>query len=604
MMARIVLTLALFAIPISGRSIDQDPPPADRWIPGDALLCLELAHPDVFFDLLRDEEIIEFVTSSAGWRAFCEKDDYQKLSGGVGYLEAALGLDWRTALQRLTGGGMTLAVGPNQETLLIVEAMDQDLLARLHEILLMISRSEAAKAGDAARVRSNLRRNREIWTFDGKEKHVIIGNRLLLANRADILDAALDLVDGKENRSLAASDGYRAARRAAGSTAAALFWADLSRLKHLPGLARALDRGRENPIAALLSAGVPGALLEASWLGVAFEVQSGGFSLHARFDGSASDRAGAAAFAWPQSKSDGPLPNLDVPGRIAAASFYRDLHRFYAGKDELFPERTSSLIFFENMMGIFFSGRDLTDEVFASTRPDLRFVVAEQRYDESIGIPEVEFPAFAAVIGIREIESFSEIIEEAWQKALGLVNFTRGQNAQPGLIIDRKERGGTKYTFAYFSSRNVEKGAKLHERFNFCPTLAFPGEWVVLSSTETLACDLIDALAREAQCASAPLPDVNTVMEIDGEQLSAILAANREGLVRSNMINEGNTREEAEAAIDSLLDIARLVGSVSFTIGADALHTTADLDVRLIRPKRAARGAVDRPGSESGRARR
>ena len=33
----------------------------------------------------------------------------------------------------------------------------------------------------------------------------------------------------------------------------------------------------------------------------------------------------------------------------------------------LFPERTSGLIFFENMMGIFFTGRDLTSEVLAET---------------------------------------------------------------------------------------------------------------------------------------------------------------------------------------------------------------------------------------------
>ena len=57
------------------------------------------------------------------------------------------------------------------------------------------------------------------------------------------------------------------------------------------------------------------------------------------------------------------MPHLDVPRQIAGASVYRDLHGFYAAKDDLFPERTSALIFFENMMGIFFSGKDLTEEV-------------------------------------------------------------------------------------------------------------------------------------------------------------------------------------------------------------------------------------------------
>ena len=88
------------------------------------------------------------------------------------------------------------------------------------------------------------------------------------------------------------------------------------------------------------------------------------------------------------SPAPGALPNLAVPRRIAGLSLYRDLHAFYAAKDKLFPERTSGLIFFENMMGIFFTGRDLTDEVLAETRPEIRIVVAAQKYDPAIGTPQ------------------------------------------------------------------------------------------------------------------------------------------------------------------------------------------------------------------------
>ena len=98
------------------------------------------------------------------------------------------------------------------------------------------------------------------------------------------------------------------------------------------------------------------------------------------------------------------MPNLAVPRRIAAVSLYRDLHGFYAAKDDLFPERTSGLIFFENMMGIFFSGRDLTNEVLAETEPEIRVLVAQQEYDEKIGTPETQFPAFAAILRMKDPE--------------------------------------------------------------------------------------------------------------------------------------------------------------------------------------------------------
>ncbi len=581
---RLVLTLSLFALPSAGLSLAQDAPPPERWIPDEALLSLELARPADLLGLLRDEEVTQLITSSTGWLAFRETDDYRELQGVVTYLEGALGLDWRTALERLTGGGITLAIGPNEDALVIVEALDAKLLDQLHDILLVIARGEAAKAGDDTRVRSTRRGELDIWSFNGKEAHAILGNRFLFANRAEVLDAALELVEGGQDGSLASSSSYQSARRTAGDETTALFWADLSRLKHQPGLARALDEGRENPMVALLFAGIAGALQEATWLATTLEIERDGVHLAARVDGTASEQADAATFAWPENPDTGPRPNLEVPGRIAAATFYRDLHRFYAGKDVLFPERTSSLIFFENMMGIFFSGRDLTDEVFASTRPDIRVVVAEQRYDEEIGTPEVQMPAFAAVVGLRDVEEFGEVLEEAWQKALGLVNFTRGQEALPGLIIDRDLHGDTKYTVAYFSSRGALDRTRLHERYNYRPTLALPGDYFVLSSTDALARDLIDALAAETSRAESPLSRVNTVLEIDGAQLSTILAANREGLVRNNMIEEGNSREAAETAIDVLLSIAELVGPVSFSLGADENHTTADLDVRLLRP--------------------
>ena len=82
----------------------------------------------------------------------------------------------------------------------------------------------------------------------------------------------------------------------------------------------------------------------------------------------------------PRKPATAPGRTSPCPGGIAAVSLYRDLHGFYAAKDTLFPERTSGLIFFENMMGIFFTGRDLTDEVLAETEPEIRLVVAEPQY--------------------------------------------------------------------------------------------------------------------------------------------------------------------------------------------------------------------------------
>ena len=192
---------------------------------------------------------------------------------------------------------------------------------------------------------------------------------------------------------------------------------------------------------------------------------------------------------------EGALPNLRVPRRIAAGSLYRDLHAFYAAKDNLFPERTSGLIFFENMMGIFFTGRDLTEEVLSETRPEIRFVVARQQYDPAIGTPQVQLPAMAVVFRLRHPEQAAEMTEEAWQKAVGLVNFTRGQKADPGLILDRQSYAGIRFTVGRFSTADAKGKTELPTRFNTQPSIARLGDYLVLSSTEQID-------PRRARCAA------------------------------------------------------------------------------------------------------
>ncbi len=353
------------------------------------------------------------------------------------------------------------------------------------------------------------------------------------------------------------------------------------KLYHYP---ESLKLDRTNPLSALLLAGTTDALRASNWLALGLNVQEDTLVFEAVADGKAVDPAGPTAFALPSKPEEGARPNLAVPRRIAALSFYRDLHRFYAAKDDLFPERTSELIFFENMMGIFFSGRDLTDEVLSHTRPEFRFVVAEQLFDPAVGTPAARLPAFAAIFRLKHPTDFDQVIEEAWQKAVGLISFTRGQQAMSGLIIDRVVHGETKFTFAYFSTAGVEDKTRLDQRFNFRPAVALPDDYVIFSSTETLARDLIDALKEDSPEAVGPLAGTHSVVEIDGGSLASALESNRDALVRQNMVNDGNTKEEAEASIDVLLTVVKSLGQMKLTIGTHESLTRARLEMKPTLP--------------------
>jgi len=588
----IVLLLAVFTLQATTQAqslpAPQGPlPPAARWIPAGAVISLELSQPKALLDLLACKEATAAITASPIYRRAAAKPKFNELLNLIKFLETTLGTDWRTGLAKLTGGGLTLAVCPQDTVLLIIDAEDQAMLNRLHEVFLGIARSEAEKKGQADRVASTQYKDVTAWTFDGKEAHAIIGSRLVIANRPEGLKAVLELRDKDESETLTSNAAYRAAKQAVGPDAVAAAFVDLKPLLQLPNVAQLLEKQRGNPLAALAFAGIVEALRDSSRLALGLNIEDttlarrGGLVLRALVDGKAAGPTNPAAFALPPKKDDGALPNLSVPRRIAALSVYRDLYQFYAAKDNLFPERTSGLIFFENMMGIFFSGRDLTNEVLASMKPEIRLVVAEQEYDPAIGTPQVKLPAFAAILRLRNPQEFDIVVEEAWQKAVGLINFTRGQQAMPGLIIDRPSQGETKFTVAYFSSAEVEDKTRLDQRFNFRPAIAMPGEYLIFSSTDGLARDLIDALGREIERPPKPLAETHSLVEIDAEQLASILKANRMTLVRGDMVKKGRTQEESEAGIDMLLGLAKCVEHVKLSIGKEGELTLARLEARL-----------------------
>ena len=578
---RLISILILTFLVIQSTMGAQSMPPANRWIPQNAVISLEISQPKALLDLLAGDKAIEFITSLPLYQEQTSNPKFREFLGVVRYLESTLGTDWRTALAKLTGGGVTFAICPEDTVILIVEAEDEQMLNRLHETFLNIARSEAQKEGQSSRVASTQYQDVTAWTFDGKEAHAIISNRLVLSNRPEGLKAVLERRNGSGDASLVSRSSYQTAKSKVGSNSAAVIFADLKLLMQIPKVSQLFEQQRKNPLAALAFAGIVESVRDSNWLALGLDVHDTTLVLRALVDGKIVTQTSPAAFALPKKPGEGALPNVSVPRRIAAMTLYRDLHSFYAAKDDLFPERTSGLIFFENMMGIFFSGRDLTNEVLAETKPGLRFVVAEQEFDPKIGTPKVELPAFAVILQLRDPEQFREVAEEAWQKAVGLINFTRGQQALAGLIIDRPVYADTRFTVGYFSTAQIEDKTKLDTRFNLRPSLAMPGDYLILSSTDGLARDLIDALNHEKERSVEPLADTHSVVEIEGDRLASILEANRSMLVRGDMVNKGRTQEEAEAGIDMLITVIKLVEHVELSISSHEDITSAQLEMEL-----------------------
>jgi hypothetical protein len=560
-----------------------DAPPATSWIADDAAIVLEVTQPKVIIDKLFDDRIVSAVTSHPAYKDQMARQEVRDAVNAVNILKAKYDTDFQGLLTKLLGGGITIAIGPGENALMIVESEDEQVLNGIHDFLMMVVKNEARNQGDPSRVKSAEYRGVTGWRFAPNEAHAIIGNRLVVSNSPEHLKATLDLRAEPSQASLSAAATYRSARDAAQPGAVATLYANMDVLRAVPQFAAALKENR-NPMGMLLFAPLLESLQNANWMTMGLDLEGDKIKLDVVMDGVSNRPDDADHFATPATADDGAMPALTVPRQIAAMSLYRDLHEFYSSKDELFPERTSGIIFFENMMGIFFTGRDLTEEVLAAAAPEVRLVVAEQQYEKEVGTPQLKIPGFAAVLRMKDPQKFAPIAEEAWQKALGLINFTRGQQALPGLIIDRETYKDVKYTTASFSAADEKDRNAVDVRFNFQPAIAAAGNHLILSSSNQLTKDLIDSLAEEDKNRVKPVAGEHSIVQLDGGQLASILDSNRDTLVRQNMVEKGSTREEADKNIGMLINVVRHLRTVSIRAGSEADNARLSLEVDVILP--------------------
>ncbi len=571
------VAVVLPAVWLTAASADE---PAATCIPDDAVLALDISQPKPVLDLALDDKTVKTVTDLPIYNLMAMSAGFKQFKGGVAYLESTLDTDWRTASRKLFGGGATLSVHPGGGWLFIADSTDDGaLLNQLHGQLVMIAKADAQNKGEPERVASVEYQGVKVWQFNPDECHAIAGKRFYMSNRRDLLKQALDMRAKPDAKNLTTTAAYQTAKKVAGPDSCGVAVANMEVLKML-GPVENLLQPSQNPMWALLFSGMTDSIRESKWLSMVLKVEGDKITLHAAGDNKPNAES-LTGFAAPRAADDGAMPKFPVANQVASMSFYRDLHAFYAAKDTLFPERTSELIFFENMMGIFFTGRDLTDEVMAETKPQVRVVVAKQNYDPAVGTPKTQWPAFAAVFQLKNPQEFGEVAEEAWQKALGLINFIRGQQALSGMILDRPTHNGVQFTVARFAKPRGDDAAADETRKNFSPALAMVGEYVIFSSSQSLARDLIDACKQEMEGKVKPAPASHTLLDVDGKLLTEIIMANRENMITNNMLEKGNSRDQAAGEIDFLITLVNLMSGAKFTASSPGGRILASLELRI-----------------------
>lgn len=579
MRKRLIITSGLLILAATIFAGEKPRPAPRALLPAGTLAVLEVPQPEKILSFLFDPGLVEAITQTDGFKQYKASGDYKQLVQVIRFLEMQLGVDWQTGLKKLLGDGITAAVLPGGAFVLMVDAADGQLLSKLSNTILTFSGNQASQP-----LASRDCQGTAIWTLKPDSHFAQLGSRLVFSNTSAGVEAMVKAHGQPPEGALVNAPHFQAAQKAAGSGQGATLYVDLQTLKQNPDIQQGLSKSTE-PMQALFFAPIREALLQANWLMLSAQGSGRQLTIQARADHPGTAGDASLDFAHPGGSDQGASEGIQVPGLVAGMSLYRDLFKFYSNKDRLFPERTSSLIFFENMMGIFFSGRDLTDAVFAELKPDIQLVVAEQQYDAARGIPNPRLPAFALVFKLRHPDTFALVMEEAWQKAIGLINFTRGQQAQEGLIIDRPIHESIKFTTANFSRAAYAGQKTLPANFNFQPSLAVVKDYMIMSATDQLARDLIDALSKESDDSPRPvLAGQHSRLTLRAAPILALLEANRDNLIRQNMLEKGHDRQQAEKEIGTLLFLLGYFDEASLTMERQAALSTATLNIKVNLP--------------------
>ncbi|MBI3461703.1 MAG: DUF3352 domain-containing protein [Planctomycetes bacterium] len=534
-------------------------------IPDSAVLYAEVSKPGELLERALDPALVDLFRDVDDVRKYLASDDYRKLRGVITLVETRLGVKWQAVLADLIGGGVYVGAAPQHEAvLLIVRSRDAALAGKLNQALVELVQLDAANRGKESQVRSRSYRDVEIWSFGKREHHALAGDLLLVSNRAEAVEAAIDRLQNPELSSLADLPEYQQAHSRVAADQSGWAMARLAPIRAVPKIEKALSAKSNNPLAELLLAGPIEAFRNASFALASVEVGSD----HFRFKAEAPLERSAVAEtrSWyfsPPSEAAAPAP-LRLPDTIATVTAYRDVSGMWQRRDELFDEITAARLGkADTDLGLFFAGREFESEVLGELAPRWQMLVARQEFAADRPVPAIRLPAFAVVLELKDPQEFGTTALVAYQKLVGIYNIAGGQQGKPPLLLTTHSHRGVTVSEAVFPpiSDEPRENAAFHHNFN--PSCAQAGNWFIIGSTSGIVRQAIDALQEGA--AASPLAD-NARIELDAEQIADALFANRELLISQNMLEEGHDRAEAEKQIDLVLKLVRLVGQAQLRL--------------------------------------
>lgn len=554
-------SLLLLAL-VSASGFADDRTAADL-LPPTTILYAEIAQPESVLETIENHPLRKRIENLQGVRGALESKQFLQFKAAVAIVEAKLGQPWHDIVQSVTEGGIAIGFdAQTQGAVLLAKARDEEAAPKLLQTLIELARAAADDAGNPDPVKSGEYRGITAYQVD-QAKIVTVGPWLVVTNKPESGKAILDAYLDKPAQTLAGNEQFQEARSKSEDTGTAWGYVNVEAIRK-GGIAKDLFSGKtDNPVAELLLGGLLDTLQHTPYATASLTLDQQRTRLEiATPHQQAWTSEAREYFFGPDGKGRAPAP-LQVSNQLLSLSTYRDVATMWLRAGDLFEENVvDNFAQAESVLSTLFSGKDFGEEILGEVHPEIQLVVARQTYEEGTPQPAIKLPAFAAVFRLKDPETVGPDFRRTYQSLIGFVNITGAMNGQPQLDLDmEKEDTFQLVSASYLAEKDAGPGGlKIH--YNFSPSVAFAGEYFIVSSTSALARELAALVGSSTQQNT----DLNSTIKLNVSGVSAILADNRPQLVAQNMLSEGHSKEEAEREIGDLLELLAAAESASIDL--------------------------------------
>jgi hypothetical protein len=564
--------LACLAL-VAGARVNAESPPS-RLMPAQADVVFEVQNPRQLVETVTKLDTFKQLLQFPAVKEVVESTKYRRFQQLVAYYERELGAPWPELLDRLAGGGAALGIKLGDDggpALLVVQGKDEAMMKKFVALAVNIIEQELNREEAKAKLEKSTYDNVEVWSVGPEFRLALSGKVLLASNNETAMRLGLDLVSGKEKKSIADRAEYAAAAKLLPKEPMAKVWLNLEHVHKNPQLKELFKTPRE-PVVSVVLGHYLDVFSRSLFVCASFSKEGDDYLTTFRLPAGRDGMGPEKTLHIPAEGKTGSRPLLEPKGVIYSNSFHLDVAKIWEDRVTIFGEQNAkALEKADKDSGKLPFGNLQLSTVLTQAGAYHRFVVASQPKVAYKKTPKTGLPAFAFVTEMRDPDAFSKTAEAAARAGalLGLRQF--------GLKL-AEEKYRDLPILAYRFDEETEVKQDVNDiRFNFTPCLVRVGNQLVICTTVDLCHELIDLLQEEAK-APAKINPATSMDRVYAAGVADILDKFEEQLVTQGILDQAIPVEEAKEQVQAFIKLVHGLGTLTEEIVFE--DRTSRLDFR------------------------